>query len=276
MHEVQIHPLTPTIGAEIRGINLAERQTDATMQEIEQALLDWKVVFFRDQDITTEDHLRFARWFGDLEIHPFAPKKEGVPEVLVIQHDQDNRGQENLWHSDVTWREEPSLGSILRALEVPRVGGDTLFSDMNAAYDGLDDETKERIEGRVAIHDFANFRRALEKRGASAETINDFNEQFPNPEHPVVRTHPATGLKSIYVNGAFTQCIKGFSEEESQKMLRKLYAQARVPEYQCRFKWEKNSIAFWDNRAVQHYAVSDYFPEKRVVERVTVCGDRPR
>ena len=276
MHEVQIHPLTPTIGAEIRGVNLAEQQNDATMKAIEQALLDWKVIFFRDQDITTEDHLRFARWFGDLEIHPFAPKKEGIPEVLVIQHDKDNRGRENLWHSDVTWREEPSLGSILRALEVPSVGGDTLFSDMNAAYNGLDEETKKRIEGRIAIHDFANFRKGLKKRGASAEEIKAFNEEFPNPEHPVVRTHPATGLKSIYVNGAFTQQIKGFSEEESEKTLRKLYAQARVPEYQCRFKWEKNSIAFWDNRAVQHYAVSDYFPEKRLVERVTICGDRPR
>jgi taurine dioxygenase len=276
MHDVQIHPLTPTVGAEIRGVNLANGQTDATMHEIEQALLDWKVIFFRDQDITTDDHLRFGRWFGDLEIHPFAPKKEGFPEVLVIQHDQDSRGQENLWHSDVTWREIPSLGSILRALEVPSVGGDTLFSDMNAAYNGLDDETKERIEGQVAIHDFANFRRGLKKRGASEEDIRAFNERFPNPEHPVVRTHPATGLKSIYVNGAFTQCIKGFPEGESQKILRKLYAQARVPEYQCRFRWAKNSIAFWDNRAVQHYAVSDYFPEKRVVERVTVCGDRPR
>lgn len=275
MPEMQIRPVTPGLGAEVLGVDLRQTQSDSTMQKIEEALLEWKVIFFRDQDISTEDHLRFARFFGELEIHPFAPKKEGFPEVLVIQHDQDSRARENLWHSDVTWRKKPSLGSILRALEVPGVGGDTLFSDMNAAYEGLSDETKELIEGKTAVHDFANFRRALIKRGASPEQIEDFNKQYPNPEHPVVRTHPVTGLKSIYVNGAFTQFIKGMSEEESRQLLRKLYAQARVPEYQCRFRWETNSIAFWDNRAVQHYAVSDYYPQKRIVERVTICGDEP-
>ena len=275
MPELEIRPLTPTLGAEIFGVDLSEPQNETTMEKIEQTLLDRKVIFFRDQDITTEDHLRFARFFGELEVHPFAPKKEGFPEVLVIQHDEKSRGTENIWHSDVTWRLEPSLGSILRALEVPSTGGDTLFSDMNAAYEGLDDETKEIIEGKVAVHDFANFRRGLVKRGASQEQIEEFNKTYPNPEHPVVRTHPVTGLKSIYVNGAFTQSIKGMPEEESRRVLRKLYAQARIPEHQCRFRWERNSIAFWDNRAVQHYAVSDYYPQRRIVERVTICGDQP-
>ena len=276
MSEFQVHPMTPTVGAEISGIDLSQPQNASTMKKLEQAFVEAKVLFFRDQDITTEDHLRFARFFGELEIHPFAPKKEGFPEVLVIQHDENNRGRENSWHSDVTWREKPSLGSVLRALEVPDFGGDTLFADMNAAYEGLDDETKERIDGKSAVHDFANFRRALIKRGATEEQIEEFNQKYPNPEHPVVRTHPVTGLKSIYVNVAFTQFIQGMSKEESRKTLRKLYAQAQIPEYQCRFRWKKNSIAFWDNRAVQHYAVSDYHPKRRIVERVTICGDTPR
>ena len=276
MSEFQVHPMTPTVGAEISGIDLSQPQSASTMKKLEEAFVEAKVLFFRDQDITTEDHLRFARFFGELEIHPFAPKKEGFPEVLVIQHDENNRGRENSWHSDVTWREKPSLGSVLRALEVPDFGGDTLFADMNAAYEGLDDETKERIDGKSAVHDFANFRRALIKRGATEEQIEEFNQKYPNPEHPVVRTHPVTGLKSIYVNVAFTQFIQGMSKEESRKTLRKLYAQAQIPEYQCRFRWKKNSIAFWDNRAVQHYAVSDYHPKRRIVERVTICGDMPR
>ena len=275
MENIKIRPLTPSVGAEISGVDLGKPLNSQETKKIQSALLDWKVIFFRDQAITTEDHLRFARLFGELEVHPFAPKKEGYPEVLVITHDRESRGSENVWHSDVTWRERPSLGSVLRALEVPGVGGDTLFADMNAAYNGLDESLKEQIEGKVAVHDFANFRKALRKRGASEEEISKFNERFPNPEHPVVRTHPETGLKSIYVNGAFTQYIKGVSDTESQSLLKKLFAQARIPEYQCRFHWKKNSIAFWDNRAVQHYAVSDYWPARRVVERVTVCGDRP-
>ena len=275
MQSIQIRSMTPSLGAEIEGIDLRDSLPDTLMKEIEQALTDWKVIFFREQEITTEDHLRFSRWFGELEIHPFAPKKEGYPEVLLIVHDENSRGRENLWHSDVTWREEPSLGSILRATEVPSVGGDTVFSDMIAAYEGLSDEIKSRIEGAVAIHDFANFRRGMRKQGATEEQIEAFNRQYPNPEHPVVRTHPVTGRKGLYVNGAFTQSIKGFSEEESRELLKRLYAQARIPEYQCRFRWEKNSMAFWDNRAVQHYAVSDYWPQRRVVERVTICGDRP-
>ena len=153
-------PLTPTIGVEISGLDLSKPLDQPTLADLRQALLDWKVIFFRDQDITTEQHLAFARSFGDLEVHPFAPSKPGYPEVLAITHDDKSKGRENIWHSDVTWREAPSLGSILRAIDVPPVGGDTLFSDMYAAYDGLSDEVKARVEGKVALHDFAHFRKA--------------------------------------------------------------------------------------------------------------------
>ena len=262
--DLEIAPLTPTIGAEIRGIDLAQPLDAATVGHLRAALLDWKVLFFRDQPITTEQHLAFARNFGDLEEHPFAPSKPDYPEVLAITHDKDSKGRENTWHSDVTWREKPSLGSILRAIEVPPVGGDTLFADMYAAYEGLSDEVKARIEGRGAVHDFAHFRIGMRKRGKSEEEIEAFNKAYPMVEHPVVRTHPETGRKAIYVNAAFTQHIVGLEPDESAKLLRHLYAQAAVPEYQCRFRWEQDSVAFWDNRASQHYAVSDYWPAVRV------------
>jgi taurine dioxygenase len=273
--DLEILPLTPTIGAEIRGIDLARPLDAGAVGHLRTALLDWKVLFFRDQTITTEQHLAFARNFGDLEVHPFAPHKPGYPEVLALTHDKDNKGRENTWHSDVTWREIPSMGSILRAVEVPPVGGDTLFANMYAAYEGLSDKVKEQVEGRVAVHDFAHFRVALRKKGKSEAEIEAFNKAYPMVEHPVVRTHPETGKRAIYVNAAFTQHIVGLEKAESDALLKHLYAQAAIPEYQCRFRWETGSIAFWDNRASQHYAASDYWPAVRRMERVTVIGDRP-
>lgn len=275
LDSLTLSPLTPTIGAEVSGVDLSRPLDAGTVAALRQALLDWKVLFFRDQAIDTDQHLAFARCFGELEVHPFAPQKPGYPEVLAITHDRDNRGKENTWHSDVTWRLEPSLGSILRAIELPPVGGDTLFADMYAAYEGLTDEVKDRIEGAVAVHDFAHFRKGMRKRGLSEDQIEQFNKAYPMVEHPVVRTHPETGRKAIYVNAAFTQHIVGFEPEESALMLKHLYAQAAIPEYQCRFRWEPNSIAFWDNRASQHYAASDYWPAVRKMERVTIVGDRP-
>jgi taurine dioxygenase len=272
----ELHPLTPTIGAEITGIDLREPLDPATLRDMRAALLDWKVLFFRDQDITTEQHLAFATSFGKLEVHPFAPHKPGYPEVLAITHNRESRGRENTWHSDVTWRLEPSLGSILRSLEIPPVGGDTLFADMYAAYDGLSDEVKERIDGKTAIHDFEYFRQGMRKRGKSEAEIEAFNKAYPPAEHPVVRTHPETGKKGIYVNAAFTHHIVDMDPVESKTLLRHLYAQAAIPEYQCRFRWTVNALAFWDNRASQHYAASDYWPAVRRMERVTIIGDKPR
>jgi len=275
LDSLTLTPLTPTIGAEVGGIDLSQPATPSQVSAIRQALLDWKVLFFRDQDIDTDQHMAFARNFGDLEVHPFAPQKPGYPEVLAITHNRENRGKENTWHSDVTWRLEPSLGSILRALELPPVGGDTLFADMYAAYDGLSDEVKARVDDAVAIHDFAHFRTGMRKRGMTEEQIEDFNQRYPMVEHPVIRTHPETGRRCIYVNAAFTQYIVGWDKADSDAMLKHLYAQAAIPEYQCRFRWEPGSIAFWDNRASQHYAASDYWPAVRRMERVTIVGDRP-
>ena len=271
----EVNRLSPTIGGELLGVDLREDLTSEIKELIYEALLVYKVIFFRDQDLTTDQHIHFSKNFGDLEVHPFAPFKEGYPEVLKITHNEKSPGRENLWHSDVTWRKEPSLGSVLRMLEKPENGGDTLFSDMYAAYDDLSDEVKQRLEGAVAVHDFVGFRKRLIKEGKSPKEIEAFNKKFPMPEHPVFRTHPDTGKKVIYVNRAFTQYIKGWEENESKDMLDFLYSRASTPEYQCRFAWENNSIAFWDNRACQHYANSDYWPQIRRVERVTIVGDRP-
>jgi taurine dioxygenase len=273
--QIVVRQKSPTIGAVVSGVDLSSTLSAAAIDVIRQALLDWKVLFFHDQDITTEQHLAFGRRFGELEVHPFAPEKPGFPEVLAITHDEDSAGYENLWHSDVTWRADPSLGSILRLLQGPAAGGDTLFADMYAAYEGLPQRIKDRVDGQVARHDFAGFRRGLRKRGATDEEIAKFDATYPNPEHPVIRTHPETGRKAIYVNAGFTQEIVGMDPDDSKELLEILYRQASYPEYQVRFQWETNSIAFWDNRSCQHYAVSDYWPNVRRVERVTIIGDVP-
>ena len=262
-------PLSPAIGAELIGADLAA-PSDTLIEEVRAALLQYQVVFFRDQDITRAQHIAFARAFGELEIHPATPKDQPDREVLRIVHGPNSRGMENAWHSDVTWREKPSLGSILRAIELPEVGGDTLFSNMVMAYEGLDDDLKARLCGMTAVHDIARvFAKRLGKDTAS------LHEKFPLMEHPVVRTHPETGQRLIYVNTAFTDHIKGMDRAESDTLLKFLYARAAIPEYQCRFRWAPGSIAFWDNRACQHYAASDYFPNTRIMERVTIAGDRP-
>ena len=267
--QFEVRQMSALIGAELIGADLS-RPTDTLASEVRGALLKYQVVFFRDQDITREQHIEFARKFGELEIHPATPKDQPDPEVLRIVHGANSKGQENNWHSDVTWRAEPSLGSILRAIELPPVGGDTLFSNMVAAYEDLDDALKERLCTLTAVHDIARvFSRRL---NTDADKLH---EKYPPQEHPVVRTHPETGQRAIYVNVGFTDHIKDMDREESDKLLKYLYSRAAIPEYQCRFRWAPGSLAFWDNRACQHYAASDYFPEVRVMERVTIAGDRP-
>lgn len=271
-----IVPLAPTIGAEITGLSLAEPLDDETFRQLHRALLEWKVIFFRDAHLTAERHHELGSRWGELETHPFLKlvtngQSDDRPRVVRFEKGEGVTGYENVWHSDVTWREEPSLGSLLHAIEVPDVGGDTLFADMAAAYDCLDDDIKERICGLRVVHDWwDNF-----GRGMSAEQRDELRPYFPAVEHPVVRTHPETGRKTLYVNAAFTQHIVGMEGEESDVLLELLCRQATYPEYQCRWRWTPGALAFWDNRATQHYAASDYWPKRRVMERITVVGDRP-
>lgn len=267
---IELAPASPTIGAEVRGVDLSRPVDPAVFAELHRALLEWKVLFFRDQRLTAEQHRDFARQWGELEIHPFLPTGD-VPEIVRFAKDEHTGGYENVWHSDVSWRQIPSMGSILHALEVPAVGGDTLWADMAAAYDGLPDDTKARIDGLTSVHDFTQtFGQLLQE-----EELARMREEHPPAKHPVVRVHPETRRRTLYVNAPFTSHIVGLDADESEALLDLLCQQASVPEYQCRFRWRPGSVAFWDNRATQHYAVSDYWPQPRVTERATIIGDKP-
>jgi taurine dioxygenase len=269
-----LEPLTPTIGAVVVGISIAEALSSDVFDQLNRALLEWKVLFFRDQRITQTQHAEFAAHWGALESHPFARVRSDQPdqqEVLRLEKGPAAAGRENVWHSDVTWRLNPSLGSVLRAIELPPLGGDTLWADMGAAYDCLPDAVKDRIDPMVAVHDWIN----TFGRGMDQSTRDALRPDFPAVEHPVVRTHPETGRKTLYVNAAFTQHIVGLPRDESDALLAYLYSQAAYPEFQCRFRWSPGDVAFWDNRSTQHYASSDYHPQRRVMERITIVGDRP-
>lgn len=278
----ELKPVTGTIGAEVQGLDLAGPLDNSTIDWISAALVEHKVLFFRNQDLDRASHIEFGRRFGELEVHPFAKflsafnTGDADPEIIVIESKKtgDNYGTD-IWHSDVTWRTEPSLGSILRCLKAPAAGGDTMWANMEEAYERLDDETKQQIEGLEAEHDWANFRRGLRKNGVPENLIAEMDAEYPITRHPVVRTHPVSGRKCIYVNSIFTTRIVGSEQEESDALLEKLYRQASIPEVQVRFRWEPGSIAFWDNRSTQHYAVADYGDAHRLMERVTVVGDKP-
>lgn len=260
-----------TIGAEIHGVDITSDLPQPIIDEIRQALLAYKVVFFRDQPLTPERHVAFAKRFGELEIHPFLPSNTGVPELVRFEKSFDVKGYENTWHFDVTWREVPSMGAILHAIKVPECGGDTLFSDMYAAYDGLPDDVRTRIDGLDAEHDYikAFGRQVPEDRKA------EMREKYPLVVHPLVARHPETGRKHLYNNPIFMNRVLGVSEAESDHLMSELWRESNNVEYQCRFKWEDDSVAFWDNRSCQHYASSDYWPEIRIMERASIVGTRP-
>jgi alpha-ketoglutarate-dependent taurine dioxygenase len=264
-------PVGATVGADISGIDLTAALSDAVIAELRQALLDYKVLFFRDQPLTPAQHVAFARRFGELEIHPFIPSNTEQPELVRFAKSADVGGYENGWHHDVTWRECPSMGAILHAIQVPTTGGDTVFADMYAAYDGLDEDLKQRIDGLVAVHDYARVFGHVVADAAKDE----MRAKYPPVHHPVVRRHPETGRRLLFVNRFFVSHLVGLDAAESTALIELLSHQADTIEYQCRFRWSQDSVAFWDNRVVQHYAVSDYWPDVRIVERASVVGDCP-
>ena len=243
-------------------------------------LLRYKVLFFRDLDLTHEQHLTLARVWGDLEGHPVIKHVPGYPEILDIRGSEgrveDNAGNQRFqtldkWHADVTFRAAPSMGAVLRAREIPEIGGDTLWADAAAVYAGLPDNVKSRIAGRTATHDLLfdfGDRIAPERRAA-------FAQEFPPQHHPIVRVHPETGEPVLFVNASFTSRIDGMDEAESAELLGYLLDRFKVPEYQVRFRWSPNAVVIWDNRATQHYPVADYWPARRRMERVTIRGDIP-
>ena len=268
---IEVRKLTPTVGAEIFGVELGRELGNQQFQEVHDALMENLVIFFREQKLTPEQHKEFGRRFGRLHAHPAAPSLvEGHPEILVIKADENSShvaGED--WHSDVSCDPEPPLGSILHLHEVPdNGGGDTLFASMYAAYEALSEPMRRLLENMTAIHEGERIYRG--RYG-----VDDRGKEFPRAEHPVIRTHPVTGRKALFVNRVFTSHIVQLRREESRALLEMLYRHIETPEFHCRFKWRPGSIAFWDNRCVQHHAMWDYYPMRRYGHRVTICGDRP-
>ena len=282
----ELEHLSPVIGTVVHGIDLRVTPNVDVAEWLAALLAERKVIFFRDQAISQAEHIAFARCFGDLEVHPFTRNSESHPEIIHLDNDRERPPKINVWHSDVTWRDEPSLGSILRAVEVPDVGGDTLFANMEAAYDKLDNEIRAEFQGRRAVHDNEVFLSGMYSRGVSEEKVAEMRRAFPPTTHPVFRTHPVSGKKAVYVNSTFTRTLGGFPRRRLRGIQVTLSRVALDPAIQCRnqgrsspemcrFKWQKHSIAFWDNRSTQHFAAADYWPAVRKMERVTVLGDRP-
>ncbi|MBM7369339.1 TauD/TfdA dioxygenase family protein [Gordonia hydrophobica] len=263
-------PVNPTIGAVVHGIDLGHVD-DQVHADLHRALLEYKVLFFRDQNLTGSQHIDLAHRWGPVEVNDFFPTAE-VDGISRLAKGDMAIGMENVWHSDTSFRSDPSMASILRAVEIPAAGGDTLWADMAAAYDNLPESVKEQIDGLTAIHTYTkSWGQAM-----TAEQIAVMSAKYPPIAHPIVRTHPETGRKLLYVNEPFTTEIVGLPKADGDALLDYLMFQARTPEYQVRFQWAPNSVVIWDNRATQHYAVNDYFPQRRVMERVTVAGDLPR
>lgn len=284
-----IDKITANIGAEISGVDLSQPLDDDTFRALHDALMDNLVIFFRDQEITPQQQKSFGRRFGELHIHPGAPILheesegkprldqlthipyaygiEGHPEVLAIYADENSKriaGEE--WHSDVSCEPEPPMGSILRLTQVPPTGGDTLFSSMYAAYETLSEPMKKFVSGLTASHDGAAYGKNFENRAGMSH---------PQASHPVVRTHPVTGRKALFVNRTFTTRINELGKAESDALLQMLFRHCENPVFQCRFRWRRDSVAFWDNRCAMHNAMWDYYPHRRHGYRVTIQGDRP-
>ena len=263
--------LTPVIGAEINGVDLSEPLSNRQLDELHRALAENLVIFFRDQTLTPQQHLAFGRLFGDLHVHPAAPHEEGMPELMTIYADKDSpRANGEGWHTDVSCDPEPPMGTILYIKRCPPKGGDTLFASMYAAYEALSERMRAYLSGLTAIHDGEHVYRGLFDDHGQAERAT-----YPRAEHPVVRTHPVTGKKALFVNRGFTTRILGIPIDESDAILRYLYEHMENPLFQCRFRWQPSSIAFWDNRCTQHRAMWDYWPHTRSGNRVTVKGDKP-
>lgn len=277
MGKIRAQTLTPTIGAVIEGVDLSKALDDEIIAGIRAALLAHRVIFFVDQHITPLQQRDFAARFGALHTHPLYPGVAEAPELFVLDNHAGNPTDNDAWHTDVTFIETPPLGAILYARQLPAEGGDTLWSNMRAAYEALSPSFRDFLSQLDAVHDFA---RGFPARRTVAQAAGEDKyaravEEHPPVVHPVIRTHPETGEDSLFVNYGFTERIKGLRRSESDAILAMLFAHIQKPEFQVRWRWKENAIAFWDNRITQHYAVNDYLPNRRVMHRATILGDRP-
>jgi len=272
-----ITPLSAALGAQIDGVDLTLPLSLEHRDAIEQALLKHQVIFFKQQSITPTQQARFAANFGDLHIHPIYPNVPEQPEVLVLDTAVTDVRDNAIWHTDVTFLPTPALGAVLSAKQLPAFGGDTLWASGIAAFEGLSKPLQALLDGLTATHDFTKSF-PLERFGSTPEDLARWEQtRKSNPplSHPVVRTHPVSGRKSLFVNEGFTTKINELSDTESAAILALLFAHATRPEYTIRWRWQENDVAFWDNRVTQHYAVDDYRPNRRVMHRATILGDAP-
>ncbi|MDZ5602263.1 TauD/TfdA family dioxygenase [Pseudomonas sp. RP23018S] len=264
----RVHPL---LGARISDIDLAD-VSDATLAQIEAALVTHKVLFFEDQHWSAEQQKAFAERFGELHVHPVYEADPAVRELVVFAYDETKKGANDTWHADVTFADRPSKLGILYAQEIPELGGDTLWVDTEAAYGALSAPLKTLFDGLSAVHDIRHARSPNAQ--PYSEALRHLNRVLPPPIlHPVIRTHPVSGNKSIYVNRAFTSQIADLSWVESEQLLTLLLQHLQIPEFQMRWAWKKNTVAIWDNRSTQHLAVADYFPARRQVRRAAVLEE---
>ena len=258
-------PVTPVLGAELRAIDLGGPLSDQQIEDLHDALLQYQVIFFRDQHMSRDQHKDLGRCFGTLHCHPSIPGPKGHPEILMLHSDEEVQMAASAWHSDVSCDQVPNLGSILYGKVVPKTGGDTCWASMYAAYDGLSSSMQEFLSGLTGIHESAHVYAKL--KGSVAN--------YPSAEHPIIRTHPETGRQGLYVNSIFTTGIKELKKAEERSVLDFLFRHIETPEFQVRFHWQENSVAFWDNRCTQHRATADFFPQTRTMQRVTINGDQP-
>ena len=269
MSNIVVKPITACIGAEVEGIDLTRELSQDDVKLVKEALLKHLVLFFHDQDIDQDQHVAFARYFGELSIPPLKTKYMERPEITVLDQVKPLGEGADQWHNDNTFMANPPMGSILKAELLPSVGGDTCFANMYAAFDALSEPMKTLVEGLTAVHDITRPLTKAIRDGHSTADLAEMQKAWPPVEHPVVQTHPETGRKALYVNRNSTVYLKGVSERESELLLPFLCDHVRSPDFQCRFRWRENSIAFWDNRCLQHFAVPDY-SERRVMQRVTI------
>lgn len=266
---LEITPVTAAIGAEVTGVDLGDELDDATVAAIRKALLDHLVLFFRGQDLDDESHLRFAQRFGPLSTPPLATRYQDRPTVTVLDQVAPKGEGADEWHSDNTFMAIPPLGSILRCVQLPATGGDTCFASMYAAYDALSPHLRRLVDGLTAVHDITKPLRKAIRDGHTSLDLGEMQALWPPVEHPVARIHEETGRPALFVNRNSTTHLVGLSDRENEVLLPFLFDHVRSPEFQCRLHWEPGTVAFWDNRSVQHYAVADYV-ERRVMHRVTI------
>ena len=264
-----VSPITSVVGAQLDGADLSQPLPSSVVTAIETAMYEYGVLFFRDQPLTPDEHLATARQFGEIDVAPFGPKLDSHPEITVLDQVAPVGGLAARWHSDNTYEPEPPLGSLLRIEVLPPSGGDTCFASAFAAYEALSPAMQTMLEELTALHDLTYTLTRAVADGHADDSIFEMQKRFPPYEHPVVRHHPISDRKALYVNSNFTTRIVGLTERENATLLPFLVDHVRSPDFQCRFHWEPGSVAFWDNRAVQHYAVPDY-TERRVMHRVTI------